>query len=173
MVQNQNKPADEVIPPNSNKIRLSAPPPPSGTSVYESILPNSIAYRPSPQQIYSALALPPNTGKAGDATNHTTASDATAPTTTVTFEPIIPPPYEDPQHAKGQQQQQQQHSPLVMPLVQYLAINRHLPIGWHRIHERRTRGVYPITSITTQLEGWERQLVRAVSLLLFLLLLLV
>ena len=53
IVQNQNKSPDEIIPPNSNKIRLSAPPPPSGTSVYEFIIPNSIAYRPTPQQIFS------------------------------------------------------------------------------------------------------------------------
>ena len=186
IVQNQNKSPNEIIPPHSNTIRLSAPPPPSGISVYEFILPNSIAYRPTPQQIFSVLAAPPlRAGKAVvEAIVPTTAHDVTAaaltttetndndalpPTTTTTamFEPIVPPQYDPHNHTatttisgsssssnhnnKGQQ--------LVMPLVHYFAANMHLPTGWHRIHERRTRGVYPITSMTTQLEGWERQLV--------------
>jgi hypothetical protein len=53
-----------------------------------------------------------------------------------------------------------------MPLVHYLAINIHLPIGWHRIHERRARGVNAITLIATQLDGWEHQLVSACFLLI-------
>jgi hypothetical protein len=48
----------------------------------------------------------------------------------------------------------------LMPLIQFLQGNAHLPAGWHRQQERRARGVHPITSITTQLEPWERQLVR-------------
>ena len=189
MVQTQNQPVEDVIPPHSNKIRLAAPPPPSGTSVYEFIIPNSMAYRPTPQQIYSAhhhhhhhhhqVIFDTTTGVGTNQKNNAaTAADALLlpPPSSLTdaiFEPMVPPQY-DPHHqnhnsttaaaaisgmtsnnhnVKGQPQQ------LVMPLVHYLAMNMHLPNGWHRIHERRTRGVYPITSITTQLEGWERQLV--------------
>lgn len=47
----------------------------------------------------------------------------------------------------------------VMPLVVYLRANRTKPFGWHRILERRARGVFPLTSLTSQLEPWERQLV--------------
>jgi hypothetical protein len=46
-----------------------------------------------------------------------------------------------------------------MPLIKFLQGNAHLPAGWHRQQERQAQNVHPITSITTQLEPWERQLV--------------
>ena len=52
----------------------------------------------------------------------------------------------------------------VMPLVQYLAPTPDHPqkanAGWHRNTERRARGMFPVASLSSQLEPWERQLVR-------------
>lgn len=166
IVQNQNKPTDLLIPSNSSKTRLAAPPPPTGTSVYEFIIPDSMAFRPTPQQIFSLLTTVNN----HTAPVHTNTisnpddDDTNTPTETepsTMFEPTVPPQYDSRlHHANGELPLPTPQQLLVMPLVHYLAANQHLPAGWHRIHERRTRGVYPITSITTQLESWERQLVR-------------
>jgi hypothetical protein len=79
----------------------------------------------------------------------------------IVIEPIVPPSYNN--YNTGCNSTTTTNNNIqqimVMPLVQYLNDNTHLPSGWHRIHERRARGVYPIASITTQMEGWERQLV--------------
>lgn len=47
----------------------------------------------------------------------------------------------------------------VMPLVTYLRDGADKPAGWHRNFERRARGMFPASSLSQQLEPWERQLV--------------
>jgi hypothetical protein len=46
-----------------------------------------------------------------------------------------------------------------MPLVTFLREGLGKEAGWHRNSERRARGVFPVTSLSSQLEPWERQLV--------------
>jgi hypothetical protein len=46
-----------------------------------------------------------------------------------------------------------------MPLIAFLEEGRSKETGWHRDQERRARGMFPQTTITSQLEPWERQLV--------------
>jgi hypothetical protein len=56
---------------------------------------------------------------------------------------------------------------VVMPLVAFLregAVKN--PVGWHRNAERRARGLFPVTSLSQQLEPWERQLALVEILLL-------
>jgi hypothetical protein len=48
----------------------------------------------------------------------------------------------------------------VMPLISYLREGSVQEAGWHRNAERRARGMFPVTSLSSQLEPWERQLVR-------------
>lgn len=78
---------------------VAAPPPPEGDSVYDHVLPASIAWNAS-------LGYP-------------------------------------------------------MPLVQHLkdGFDANKPSAWHRNEERRARGLFPIHTPATQLEGWERELV--------------
>lgn len=47
-----------------------------------------------------------------------------------------------------------------MPLVAFLQEGASKPFGWHRNEEREARGLRPIANLSTQLEPWERQLVR-------------
>lgn len=51
--------------------------------------------------------------------------------------------------------------PLYMPLVTFLqqGAEKYAP-GWHRSHERAARGLHAVSSLSVQLEPWERQLVR-------------
>lgn len=139
------------FPESSQAISLAAyeaaknrePPPPEGVSVYESILPASIAYRPTVTAPISAAAATVTSGNGKKATNATgTIAGALADAASA------------PQGA-------------VMPLISYL---RHGaltgPVGWHRNAERRARGMFPVTSLSTQLEPWERQLALVEILLL-------
>lgn len=50
----------------------------------------------------------------------------------------------------------------VMPLVAFLQEGRTKEAGWHRNAERRARGMFPHSSLSSQLEPWERQLVSTV-----------
>lgn len=54
----------------------------------------------------------------------------------------------------------------LMPLVEYLRAGISKEAGWHRNSERRARGLFPVTSLSAQLEPWERQLVLVEILLL-------
>lgn len=54
----------------------------------------------------------------------------------------------------------------VMPLVAYLQEGRTKEAGWHRNAERRARGMFPQSSLSSQLEAWERQLALVEILLL-------
>ena len=44
-----------------------------------------------------------------------------------------------------------------MPIIAHLRKYAHLEAGWHRRHERAARGVPPPAANSTQLETWERQ----------------
>lgn len=99
------------------------PPAPEGESVYDSILPQSIAYRPG----HAAARL-----KEGDENKNAD-------------------PWDPPAAPEGSS---------VMPLVGFLKSGAHKEAGWHRNLERRARGMFPIPSLSCQLEPWERQLVR-------------
>jgi hypothetical protein len=94
------------------------PPPPEGDSVWDTILPASISYRPT-----SAKSKPKSEKEI----------DADPP----------PPP----------------EGVTVMPLVAFLREGEARDTGWHRNAERRARGMFPVTSLSSQLEPWERQLV--------------
>ena len=52
----------------------------------------------------------------------------------------------------------------VMPLVAYLREGASRELGWHRNAERRARGLFPVSSLASQLEPWERQLVSDLDL---------
>ena len=97
------------------------PPAPEGESVYDSILPQSISYRPT------------NTKVKGREEN-----DAK-------IDPLDPPPAPE--------------GISVMPLIAFLREGSVKEPGWHRNGERRARGIFPVTSLSSQLEPWERQLV--------------
>jgi hypothetical protein len=118
------------------KNELHEPPPPEGTSVYETILPASIAYRPT---VITATASPAKADFAGGASP---AASAGGTGTSAMYAGI-------------------------MPLVAHLrdGAMKH-PVGWHRNAERRARGMWPVTSLSTQLEPWERQLALVEILLL-------
>lgn len=47
----------------------------------------------------------------------------------------------------------------IMPLITFLREGAEKEPGWHRNSERRARGLFPVTSSSSQLEPWERQLV--------------
>jgi hypothetical protein len=105
------------FPPPAAKAE-DQPPPPEGDSVWDTILPASISYRPT-----SAKNKPKSEKEA----------DADPP----------PPP----------------EGVTVMPLVAHLREGEARDTGWHRNAERRARGMFPVTSLSSQLEPWERQLV--------------
>lgn len=100
----------------------AVPPPPEGSSVYDGILPQSIAYRPTMLQKQQL--------EESNKVNRT--------------ENPPPPPGEV----------------NIMPLVTFLRDGSGKEYGWHRNAERRARGMFPCTALSSQLEPWERQLVR-------------
>ena len=57
----------------------------------------------------------------------------------------------------------------VMPLITFLRDGAKHDAGWHRNAERRARGHFPVLSSSSQLEPWERQLVRITLLSVYLL----
>ena len=134
------------------------PPPPYGESVYDNVLPASIAYRPSFASHQQQQAQLEKTGVASDSGNKATAAAATALTPmtgaatgvaenhSASALPVVPktPP-----------------SSIVsaMPLVTFLGNGAvHKDVGWHRQAERRARGIFPCASLSAQLEPWEKQL---------------
>jgi hypothetical protein len=135
--------------PDPKDLKRKAPPAPIGESVYEHILPNSIAFRPS-NALAAAVASPG--GLLPPPHKSTESSDALLP-------------LEESEH-EAQPQVPDGASANIMPLVQYLHLNAARPAGWHRHHERRAKGVHPVSSITAQLEPWERQLALVEILLL-------
>lgn len=109
---------------STNRKKQMQPPAPEGDSVYDNILPQSIAYRPGSIK----AADQDNSGAASGGGNDNATTD----------------------------QSTQQH---VMPLVAFLRAGATQPPGWHRQAERRSRGLFPVTPLSQQLEPWERQLV--------------
>jgi len=108
------------------------PPPPEGESVYDSILPQSISYRPTSTK-----------------SKH---KDDDGNVVLDRVDPLDPPPAPD--------------GMTVMPLVSFLREGRAKAAGWHRNVERRARGMFPVSSLSSQLEPWERQLALVEILLL-------
>jgi hypothetical protein len=103
--------------PSDAQNKEKQPPPPEGESVYDSILPASISFRPA---------------------GNTAAIVATDDKS----ETPVP------------------EGVTLMPLVAFLREGSEKPAGWHREAERRARGFFPVASISSQLEPWERQLAR-------------
>lgn len=92
--------------------------------MYDSILPQSISYRPAHTKV-----------KAKEDTD-------------AKIDPLDPPAAPE--------------GISVMPLIAFLAEGSVQAPGWHRNGERRARGMFPVTSPSSQLEPWERQLVSVV-----------
>ncbi|KAI2495712.1 hypothetical protein MHU86_18801 [Fragilaria crotonensis] len=115
------------FPPPAPKAE-DEPPAPEGESVYDSILPQSISYRPANTKV-----------KVKD------DMDAKV-------DPLDPPPAPE--------------GISVMPLIAFLREGFVRESGWHRNGERRARGMFPVTSLSSQLEPWERQLALVEILLL-------
>jgi hypothetical protein len=127
------------------------PPQPKGESVYDSVLPQSIAYRPSVvagkykegdedssgQEGPVVHPAPPIAAAAAAASNPSADDNKTDPWD-------CPPPPE---------------GVSVMPLVAFLREGGTEEAGWHRNNERLARGMFPVASLSCQLEPWERQLV--------------
>ncbi len=92
--------------------------------MYDSILPQSISYRPANTKL-----------KVKDDMD-------------VKVDPLDPPPAPE--------------GISVMPLIAFLREGFVKESGWHRNGERRARGMFPVTSLSSQLEPWERQLVSVI-----------
>lgn len=130
--------------PSEGKTEPQQPPPPTGESVYDNILPLSIAFRPNISVYASTLQAP------SKATNNTSNQG------TATVEA-------DSDGSDGKKDLWDAPAPpvgvMVMPLVHFLRESSHMKAGWHRNQERLARGVFPVSSLSVQLEPWERQLV--------------
>jgi hypothetical protein len=201
---------------DSAKNEPQQPPPPSGESVYDVVLPLSIAFRPSSSSATAAsvaangsstehmgneLDSPANKYSGDDDTpmkvgeDTITAEDSLlleniaddedafhmdgtpnhhgAVAAAASFaESIHPTPVTAPLVAERNAKLDPWDVPpppdgvQVMPLVQFLRENSHKKAGWHRHQERRARGVFPVSSLSCQLEPWERQLALVEILLL-------
>jgi hypothetical protein len=129
---------------------------PACHSVYETILPQSLAYKPTTWLIRSGLEHQQQQQQQLDHHSHHSSGNSNTGivTTTVSFP------------ADGG---------AVMPLVEHLHQGLAREFGWHRLEERRARGCSVGTvvasssngtttahafSLSTQFETWERQLVR-------------
>lgn len=108
----------------ATKPEEDQPPPPEGASVYDTILPSSISYRPT---LSKNVAVSPVAEAVGN------------------------DPHDPPSAPEGVP---------VMPLVAFLEEGRSKETGWHRNQERRARGMFTQATLNSQLEPWERQLVR-------------
>jgi hypothetical protein len=203
------------------KNQNDVPPPPQGESVYENILPSSIAYRPTASSLASAAAINNQTiqsqqvgvgsisvktisnnpsGKAAlqqkgtpavvgttNATTTTTTNDGsegkntgskkkTTKTGTIEGAPELPAAASRSTSTTSSSMSGNSNPDGIsggtlistaMPLVTFLrdgAIRK--DVGWHRQTERRARGLFPATSLSSQLESWEKQLALVEILLL-------
>jgi len=149
----ENAAANAAVPQRKEEEIL--PPPPEGESVYDTILPESIAYRPT--QAMNSLAVlkqaAVTVAKAGNSDNgmNTTGDENNnkkikSPESTSTKTKTISN---------------------IMPLISFLrdgALNK--DVGWHRRAERRARGMFPCSTLNSQLEPWEKQLALVEILLL-------
>jgi hypothetical protein len=140
---------------SKNITRRSSPS--SCHSVYETILPQSLAYKPTTWLIRSGLEHQQQQQQQQQLdhhSHHSNGSNTGIVTTTLSFP------------ADGG---------AVMPLVEHLHQGLAREFGWHRLEERRARGCSSVGtvassangtttahafSLSTQFETWERQLVR-------------
>lgn len=123
--------------PDQGIKKESHPPPPEGESVYESILPASISYRPTVVNPIKSKVAAAGGGRREISVTTDALGELNAPA-----------------------------GINVMPLVVFLKDGRGREPGWHRNMERRARGLFPCTSLSMQLEPWERQLALVETLLL-------
>mmetsp|Transcript_18752 Transcript_18752/g.45265 ORF Transcript_18752/g.45265 Transcript_18752/m.45265 type:complete len:526 (+) Transcript_18752:147-1724(+) len=141
----------EINNPDSAKTKGNPPPPPEGESVYESVLPASISYRPTvitPVVKANKVQANPGNGSVAPSGDNGSRSREISVTTDALGELNAPEGIN------------------IMPLVQFLREGREKPFGWHRNQERRSRGMFPCTSLSMQLEPSERQLALVEILLL-------
>jgi hypothetical protein len=122
------------------------PPQPKGESVYDSVLPQSIAYRPSVVAGKYKEGDEDSSGQEGRAAPPAPAAAAVAEPA----EDSKTDPWDCPPPPEGVS---------VMPLVAFLREGGTDEAGWHRNNERLARGMFPVASLSCQLEPWERQLV--------------
>jgi len=131
---------------NARKKELEEqPPPPFGESVYDNVLPASIAYRPS----FASHQFQLDKTNAGGTSEPPTdmAASVSTPTSTDTQKPTP--------------------TAALMPLVNFLRDGAlHKEIGWHRQAERRARGIVQCASLSVHMEPWEKQLALVEILLL-------
>jgi hypothetical protein len=135
--------------PQSTKVNEKEPPLPEGESIYDTILPQSVAFRPSNPTNDNVC----NKRKPVKKESKKGASAVGGVTDTDDDEDDKEPP-EPPK------------STTVMPLVRFLSDGRSKPAGWHRASERRARGLFPVPTNGHQLEPWEKQLALVEILLL-------
>lgn len=143
----------EINSPDSGRPKGNPPPPPEGESVYESILPASISYRPT---IINSSKLIKGAAAAGNDISTSVGDDNGGRTREITVRT----------DALGELSAPDEHMINIMPLVLFLKEGRDKEFGWHRNKERRARGMFPCASLTVQLEPWERQLALVEILLL-------
>jgi hypothetical protein len=122
---------------------------PCSASVYETILPQSLAYKPTQWVIRSSIELQQQQQQQQQDHHYHHHNNTTGGTTTTTTTTTVSFP----------------DGGVVMPLVEHLHKGMEREFGWHRLEERRARGgcVPSAThnfSLSTQFETWERQLVR-------------
>jgi hypothetical protein len=145
------------------------PPSPQGESVYDTILPASIAFRPvqiarvsrQPWNMQQQSAVHSTSNAAWDSTGiyemevltnapaiavpmvSTEITSSTTPSSS--FDPLDPP--------------RPPPGTCIMPLIAFLQRERHREPGWHRNAERRARGMFLVSNLSQPMEPWERQLV--------------
>lgn len=131
--------------------------------MYDSVLPQSIAYRPNngnnkkeDEQVASAAAAPTAPAAAAP-TAAALAATGIAGLLTTDKDGNTVDPWDCPPPPEGVN---------VMPLITYFRSGSGKEPGWHRNSERRARGMFFVNSQSAQLEPWERQLVRMLILML-------
>lgn len=147
------------------------PPPPVGESVYDTILPTSIAYRPS---TLSAAAVEKNLN-ATNVAREGNSTPVSAPVLSSKPDEVVDPgksagtAVATTNNSNTSNSNNSDSTAIVsaMPLVTFLRFGAlHKEAGWHRQAERRARGMFPCASLSSQLEPWERQLALVEILLL-------
>jgi hypothetical protein len=145
-----NCPAEQAVEPPQ-------PPPPQGASVYDTILPASIAFRPGnsksrPEVMQARYPNTMNSSSSNTWDHHLGANDLTNMSAAHKRTSAASDPFDPPRPPPGT---------CVMPLITFLMQERHREPGWHRNAERRARGMFLVANLSQQLEPWERQLVSA------------
>jgi hypothetical protein len=127
------------------------PPQPKGESVYDSVLPQSIAYRPS---VVAGKYKEGDEDSSGQEHPGAPPAPPVAAVAAAIGTDDKTDPWDCPPPPEGVS---------VMPLVAFLREGGTEEAGWHRNNERLARGMFPVASLSCQLEPWERQLVSRVQ----------